>query len=157
MNGAGYVHLRVHSEYSIADGLIRLPDLARRAAELSMPAVGLTDRSNLYGLMKFYRACAEQGVKPIAGLDLRYPEHVPGEATYGGPSGESEPHGEVRITLLACSALGYGNLIALASLALTDRRHRGSVAPERDCGLRRRIDCALRCAERGDRTCVAAR
>ena len=131
MNGMGFVHLRVHSEYSIADGLVRLPDLARCTSELSMPAVALTDRSNLYGLMKFHRACTDRGIKPIAGLDLRCPERTSGQALLGSPAAESAAHGEVRITLLACSAVGYGNLIALASLALTDRRNRGSVAPER--------------------------
>ena len=131
MTGAGFVHLRVHSEYSIADGLIRLPDLAGRAAELSMPAVALTDRSNLYGLMKFHRACTDRGIKPIAGLDLRCPERTSRQPVLGSTAADAAAHGEVRITLLACSAPGYGNLIALASLALTGRRHRGSVAPER--------------------------
>ena len=130
MNGAEFVHLRVHSEYSIADGLIRLPELARRAAELSMPAVALTDRSNLYGLMKFHRACADHGVKPIAGLDLRYHDRAAGQTALGSSAGQSKVPGEARLTLLACGDLGYRNLIGLASLALTNRRHRGMVTPE---------------------------
>ena len=129
MNGAAFVHLRVHSEYSISDGLIRLRDLARRTAELSMPAVALTDRGNLYGLMKFHRACTDQGVKPIAGIDLRCLDdgagHAPGQA-----AGDSQGLGEARLTLLACSAAGYANLLALASLAHSDRRRWGAVRRE---------------------------
>ena len=66
------VHLRVHTEYSIADGLIKIDDLARRAAALDMPAVAITDRSNLFGLIKFYQACIQQGVKPLIGVDLAF-------------------------------------------------------------------------------------
>ena len=135
MTGPAFVHLRVHSEYSIADGLIRLPELARRAARMSMPAVALTDRANLYGLMKFHRACAEQGIKPIAGLDLRHRDASAARTGLAGSVAESPVSGEARLTLLACSAAGYGNLIEIASLALTDHRHRGIVAPEQiaDC------------------------
>ncbi len=130
MSAAGFVHLRVHSEYSIADGLIRLKDLARRAAELSMPAVALTDSSNLYGLMKFHRACTDLGVKPIAGLDLRCPENGgPQAATCHAPA-DSPGSGEAGLTLLACSAAGYGNLLGLASLAHGDRRRWGTVNRE---------------------------
>ncbi len=130
MSAAGFVHLRVHSEYSIADGLIRLPDLARRAAELSMPAVALTDQGNLYGLMKFHRACTDNGVKPIVGLDLRHHDRAAEPAMFGSSGGESASGGDMRLTLLACSELGYRHLIGLASLALTNRHHRGTVMPE---------------------------
>lgn len=130
MNEPGFIHLRVHSEYSIADGLIRFPELAQRVADLSMPAVALTDRGNLYGLMKFHRACTDQGVKPIAGIDLRYHDQAATQTGAGTSHGESTAPGEVRLTLLACSDQGYRNLVGLASLALTNRAHRGVVTPE---------------------------
>lgn len=67
---ASFVHLHVHSEYSIADGIVRLGPLAKRCAKFEQPAVALTDWVNLYGAVKFYRACLRHGVKPIIGCDL---------------------------------------------------------------------------------------
>ncbi len=132
MTGAGFVHLRVHSEYSIADGLVRLPDLAKRTAELNMPAVALTDRSNLYGLMKFHRACAEQGVKPITGIDLRCPEENGSEQqTTPGRGGEHPGAGEAGLSLLALDLPGYRNLLRIASLAHADRRRWGIVGRDK--------------------------
>ncbi len=130
MSAAGFVHLHVHSEYSIADGLIRLGDLARRSAELSMPAVALTDRSNLYGLMKFHRACTDHGVKAIAGVELHCPENGAAHGSSAQAAGDSSGAGESRLTLLACSASGYANLLGLASLAHSDRRRWGIVGRE---------------------------
>ena len=119
-----FVHLRVHSEYSIADGLISLEQLAHRAAELSMPAVALTDRSNLHGLIKFYQACLDCGVKPILGLDLRYPTATD-EAGRGTPP-------EAQLTALACNPAGCRNLMQLATEAQSNHQgHRGLVSAER--------------------------
>ena len=131
MTDSAFVHLRVHSEYSIADGLVRLPELARRTAELTMPAVALTDRSNLYGLMKFHRACVEQGVKPIAGIELRYPENGSERKNTAARAGEFAPVEEATVAVLALNLPGYRNLLRLASLAHADRRHWGLI--EREC------------------------
>ncbi len=95
-----------------------------------MPAVALTDRSNLYGLMKFHRACTDHGVKPVAGVDLHCPENGGAQAASGHAAGDSMRFGEARLSLLACSAAGYGNLLVLASLAHTDRRKWGIVSRE---------------------------
>lgn len=65
-----FVHLRVHSEYSILDGLLRIKPFVERVAEFNMPAVAITDHVNLFGLVKFYRAALNVGVKPIIGADL---------------------------------------------------------------------------------------
>ena len=65
-----YVHLNVHSEYSLADGIVRIRALAERAADFRQPAVALTDISNLYATVKFYRACLQHGIKPIIGADV---------------------------------------------------------------------------------------
>src|SRR5690554_1434785 len=65
-----FVHLHVHSEYSLVDSTIRIPDLVRRCAELGQPSVAVTDRNNLFALVKFYRAAEAAGLKPIAGADV---------------------------------------------------------------------------------------
>ena len=60
-----FVHLHLHSEYSLSDGIIRIEDLVQLSSEYNFPAVALTDLSNLFGLIKFYRLAREKGVKPI--------------------------------------------------------------------------------------------
>ena len=109
-----FVHLVVHSEFSINDSLIKVRALAERIAMLGMPAVALTDHGNLFGLVKFYTACRDVGVKAIIGVDLDY-EH-------GG--------GAYRCVLLAASAEGYGNLLRLVSSAYkrADGEHAGGAA-----------------------------
>src|SRR2546423_11793687 len=66
---ADFVHLHVHSEYSILDGACRIPALAERAAELDMPAVALTDHGSLAGAVELYREAEKTGVKPIVGCE----------------------------------------------------------------------------------------
>ena len=65
-----FVHLHVHTEYSLLDGMIRTKDLAKRAAELGMPAVAMTDHGNLYGAIDFYQNCKAAGIKPIFGCEI---------------------------------------------------------------------------------------
>lgn len=65
-----FAHLHVHSEYSLANGIVRLGALAEKAAEYGMPAVALTDLANVHGIVKFYRACLANGVKPVVGCDV---------------------------------------------------------------------------------------
>jgi len=71
-----FIHLRIHSEYSIVDGLVRIKSLLKAVANAKMPAVALTDQANLFATVKFYRAAIAAGVKPIIGADinLRHPE-----------------------------------------------------------------------------------
>ena len=99
-----FVHLAVHSEYSLFDGMVKVKDLATRVADLGMPAVALTDRANLFGLVKFYKACREVGVKPIVGTELDY---------------EDGDGGVCRCRLLVASRTGYANLLSLVSRAYT--------------------------------------
>ena len=110
-----FVHLSVHSEFSLVDGLIKVNDLAKRAAQGSMPAVALTDRGNLFGLVKFQSACHAAGVKPIIGAELAY-EH-------GGLN---------HCVVLVTSAVGYRNLLTLVSGAYTnsgaDAAHHGVIS-----------------------------
>jgi DNA polymerase-3 subunit alpha len=107
-----FIHLHVHSEYSLVDGLVKIDRLAARAAELGMPAVALTDRSNLFALIKFYRACQEAGVKPVCGCDVWIDSR----------EAQSEP---TRMVLLMQNAEGYRNLIRLVSRASIDGQNRG--------------------------------
>ena len=65
-----FVHLRLHSEYSLVDGLVRIKPLATKVAEMGMPAIALTDFNNFFGLVKFYKAAQAAGIKPIIGADV---------------------------------------------------------------------------------------
>jgi DNA polymerase-3 subunit alpha len=102
---ADFVHLHVHSEYSILDGACRIPALARRAAELEMPAVALTDHGSLAGAVDLYKAAAAEGVKPLLGCEV-----------YVADDRRSRTRGYAHLTLLAESNAGYTNLIRLSSL-----------------------------------------
>ncbi|HTN33582.1 MAG TPA: DNA polymerase III subunit alpha, partial [Marinobacter sp.] len=107
-----FVHLRVHSEYSMVDGLVRVKPLIKRVAELGMPAVGLTEQSNMCSLVRFYKAATSAGVKPVIGADiwLEHPE---------------EPEQPFRLTLLAQNDEGYLNLKGIISLGYTQGQHFG--------------------------------
>ncbi len=105
MPEAPFVHLHVHSEYSILDGACRIPELAARAAELEMPAVSLTDHGSLAGAVELYRETAKHGVKPIVGCEV-----------YVADDRHAQAKGYAHLTLLAESNEGYGNLIKLSSL-----------------------------------------
>jgi DNA polymerase III alpha subunit len=67
---APFVHLRLHTEYSLVDGLIRIKSLVKQVAAAGMPAVAVTDMSNLFALIKFYKAALGAGIKPIVGVEV---------------------------------------------------------------------------------------
>ena len=100
-----FVHLHVHSEYSILDGACRIPALAARAAELEMPAVGLTDHGSLAGTIDLFKAAKKEGVKPVIGCEV-----------YVADDRKAQQKGYAHLTLLAEPTEGYGNLIKLSSL-----------------------------------------
>jgi DNA polymerase-3 subunit alpha len=102
---AEFVHLHVHSEYSILDGACRIPALAARAAELEMAAVGLTDHGSMAGAVELYKAAAKEGVKPLLGCEV-----------YVADDRRAQQKGYAHLTLLAESNEGYANLIKLSSL-----------------------------------------
>ena len=101
---APFVHLHVHSEYSILDGACRIPDLVARAAELDMPAVALTDHGSLAGAVELYRHCGKAGIKPVIGCEV-----------YVCDDRKALTKGYAHLTLLAETNEGYENLIRLAS------------------------------------------
>jgi len=102
---APFVHLHVHSEYSILDGACRIPDLAKRAAELEMPSVSLTDHGSLAGAIDLFKAARSEGVKPVLGCEV-----------YVTDDRHAQQKGQAHLTLLAETNEGYGNLIKLSSL-----------------------------------------
>ena len=65
-----FVHLHSHTEFSLLDGISRLPDMVRRAKELNQPALAITDHGNMYAAIYFYKECVSQGVKPIIGCEV---------------------------------------------------------------------------------------
>ncbi|SFB97155.1 DNA polymerase III, alpha subunit [Marinospirillum celere] len=99
---ASFVHLRIHSEFSLVDGLVRLKPLIKQSQALGFPALALTDDSNLFALVKFYKAAQGAGIKPIVGSDVWIQSDEEGAAGY-------------RLTLLAMNNLGYRNLTELLS------------------------------------------
>jgi DNA polymerase-3 subunit alpha len=115
---AGFVHLRLHTEYSLIDSVVRVPELIEAVATAGMPAVAATDQSNLFAMVKFYRAALARGVKPIIGVDLLVRE--PGERQL--PS---------RITFLCQNQTGYHNATRLVSRAYLEGQQRGVPLIER--------------------------
>ena len=121
--GAGFVHLRLHTEYSLTDGLVRVEPpkrkgggagetLSSQAAKLKFPAIAVTDRNNLFAMVKVYKSAEAVGIKPIVGADVWLEERQPAEAPE-------------RLTLLVQNDEGYHNLSRLISLAYTDGQARG--------------------------------
>ena len=109
---SSFVHLRLHSEYSLADGLVRISPLVNRATELGMPAVALTDITNFFGLIKFYKAAHLAGLKPICGADLRIRSDIEGIKPFD-------------LTFLVMNIQGYRNLTKLISRAYQEGQVRG--------------------------------
>ncbi|HEY7346193.1 MAG TPA: DNA polymerase III subunit alpha [Gaiella sp.] len=102
---APFVHLHVHSEYSILDGACRIPALAKKAADLEMPAVSLTDHGSMAGAVDLHKAAAAQGIKPIYGCEV-----------YVVDDRRAQVKGHAHLTLLASDNTGYANLVKLCSL-----------------------------------------
>ncbi|SHJ35129.1 DNA polymerase III subunit alpha [Cycloclasticus pugetii] len=107
-----FIHLRNHTEYSLVDGIIRVKPLVKRVAELAMPAIGVTDQSNLFATVKFYRAALAAGIKPIIGADVQIRDSVAQKKPY-------------IITLLAQNQQGYLALCELISEAYLNGQDKG--------------------------------
>jgi len=108
-----FVHLHVHSEYSLLDGAARLEKLVDRAKALKFPALALTDHGNLFGAVDFYTACTKAGVKPILGCEL----YVAPGSRFERSSQDGGYEGASHCTVLARTAAGYANLMKLVSKA----------------------------------------
>jgi len=108
----GFVHLRLHTEFSLVDGLVRIKPLVSKVAELGMPAVAVTDVCNFYGLIKLHQAAFAAGVQPLFGTDLRVME-------------ADDPDRAYPLCLLAMNQAGYKNITTLISRAYTDGQYLG--------------------------------
>jgi DNA polymerase-3 subunit alpha len=114
-----FVHLRVHSEFSVVDGIARIPHLVQKAAEFGQPAMALTDLSNLFGLIKFYRAARKAGLKAIAGCDVWL-------------ENEHDRDKPFRLLLIASNHQGYLALCEVLTQAWLDNQYRGRAEVRRE-------------------------
>ena len=112
MTAPAFIHLRLHSEYSITDGLTRVDQVVAQAQADGMGALALTDLANLFGMVKFYKAARGKGVKPLVGADV----------WVSNPEDRDKPS---RVILLAASHDGYLRLCDLLSRAWLANQHRG--------------------------------
>ncbi len=133
-----FIHLHLHSEHSLSDGIVRIGDLAGTLVDMNMPAVALTERYNLFSVIKFYRIMRANGIKPIIGCELNL-----------GPLTENDVQSQV--VLLCQNITGYKNLTRLITRSYTSGQRRGvprieyKWLAELNEGL-----IALSCAEDGD-------
>src|SRR5687767_13070122 len=114
-----FVHLRLHSEYSVSDGIVRIEEAVERARTDGMPALALTDAANLFGMVKFYGAARAAGVKPIIGADCWLQNEADREKPF-------------RLLLLCATHAGYLRLCDLLSRAWLRNQHRGRAELARD-------------------------
>ena len=118
MPSAGFVHLSLHSEYSLTDSVLRVGQVVDAVRAAGMPAVAVTDAGNLFALVKFYKAAQAAGIKPIVGADVTLWE--PGEPTAS------------RLVLLCQNHAGYVNLCRLLSRAYVEGQRAGRPGLQRD-------------------------
>ncbi len=114
-----FVHLHLHTEYSLVDGIVRVKPLVKAVAAAGMPACAVTDQSNLFALVKFYKAALGAGVKPIIGADIWI-------------HNELDPNQPSRLVLLCQDRAGYLNLNALMSRSYIEGQHRGVPTVQKD-------------------------
>ncbi|WP_028304725.1 DNA polymerase III subunit alpha [Oceanospirillum maris] len=107
-----FIHLRVHTEYSLVDGLVRIKKLPEKLEQLQMPAIAITDESNMFALVKFYKAMQGAGIKPISGADVWLENII-------------DPSKPYRMTLLAMNNTGYRNMTELVSRGYLEGQHQG--------------------------------
>ncbi|MFO0440562.1 MAG: DNA polymerase III subunit alpha [Betaproteobacteria bacterium] len=118
-SSAPFVHLRLHSEYSIVDGIVRIDDAVAAAQADGMPALALTDLSNVFGMVKFYKAARSKGIKPVIGCDLWL-------------ANEADRDNPFRALLLAQNHGGYLRLCELLTRAYRGNQYRGRAEVQRE-------------------------
>jgi len=120
MSAVDFVHLRMHSEFSLSDSLVRIKPLMKALQAERMPAIALTDQSNMFGMIKFYKAAQAAGIKPLCGCDI----------LLAPPAGSDLPVS--RMTLLAMNAQGYLHLTELISMAFQFGQNLGKAIIQRE-------------------------
>ena len=113
MAHASFVHLHVHTAFSLSEGAIRIPELIAACKRMAMPAVAITDTGNLFGALEFSIACAAAGIQPIMGTELAVQCHEAQAGELRAPEPE-------RLVLLAQNEEGYANLLKLSSAAFLE-------------------------------------
>ncbi|OED41825.1 DNA polymerase III subunit alpha [Endozoicomonas sp. (ex Bugula neritina AB1)] len=116
---ARFVHLRLHTEFSLSDGLVRIKSLIKAITEAKLPAVAVTDQSNLCSLVKFYSSAIGAGIKPICGADLWV-------------ANKDEEQDPTRIVLLSMNEKGYRNLTEIISQSFLENQHHGKALVKRE-------------------------
>jgi DNA polymerase-3 subunit alpha len=106
-----YIHLRCHSEFSIIDGIVKIEDYVKQAVDKKTPAAAVTDLSNLFGAVKFYKKAIESGLKPLIGCELWLENEIKRDEPY-------------RILTLCKDKEGYENLSQLLSKAYLENQYR---------------------------------
>lgn len=114
-----FIHLRLHTEFSLVDGIVKIKPLVKRLTELNLPAVAVTDHVNLFALVKFYKTAMAQGIKPLAGADVWI-------------FNDDEPSSPHRLTLLVNTQVGYITLTELISKAYQEGQYQGLPLLQRD-------------------------
>ncbi|MEH6459303.1 DNA polymerase III subunit alpha [Chitinimonas sp. JJ19] len=112
MTSPAFIHLRLHSEYSVTDGIVRIDDAVKRAKQHNMPALGISDLMNLFGMIKHYKTTRGSGLKPIAGVDVFI-------------ENEEDRDKPFRALLIAKNRDGYGRLCELITEAYRHNQYRG--------------------------------
>ena len=118
MTSPDFVHLHVHSEYSLLDGANRIGDLVRACKDDGQNALALTDHGNMYGAIELYQKCTSGGIKPLIGCEVYIAKRSMRE-----PHSKKQGNGYSHLTLLARNEVGYRNLVQLASAAYVDGYH----------------------------------
>src|SRR5215475_4581444 len=134
-----FVHLRLHTEYSLSDSVVRVPELVTAVSAAGMAAVAVTDQSNLFAMVKFYREALKKGVKPVIGVD-QFVKEVGDRVTHS------------KITLLCQTQAGYKNATRLVSRAYLEGQQKGIPTIDRDWLTPENVDglIALSCAAESD-------
>ena len=114
-----YIHLRLHTEYSISDGIVQVDAAIARAAADGMPALGVSDLANLFGMVKFYKGARGKGIKPIIGADCWI-------------SNDTERDKPTRVLLICRNRKGYGQLCELLTRAFIENKYRGRAELRRE-------------------------
>ncbi len=114
-----FVHLRVHTEFSLVDGIVRIKPLVKKLAEFAMPAAAVTEQSNMFSLVKFYKAAQSAGIKPLIGADVLI-------------FNDDEPNSPFRLTMLARNKKGYITLTELISQGYQHGQHQGIPILQKD-------------------------
>src|SRR3990167_786611 len=106
-----FVHLPLHTQYSLLDGACRIPELMEKARQYKMPAIAMTDHGNMFGAIEFYQEAMKAGIKPIIGCEI----YVAPESRFV-KSGQGIHEASFHLTLLAKDETGYQNLMKLVSI-----------------------------------------